>query len=174
MVACGFSDSIRPGGIQVLQPVGALESSAWILPALLIAICVLLLTVIHWPAAALIRRHYGATFEWVGRHAMAYRLARVAAIVSLIFLFGWTLIIQTGMSDLAAFGGRMDGWILLFQALGLVSLIGAGAAIWNAWLVWRGNAKWWSKSWSVALATACVLIVRFGFAFNLIGVRLLY
>ena len=151
-----------------------MESSAWILPALVVAIAVLLLTVIHWPMAALIRRRYGAAFALVGQQALAYRLARVAAIVSLVFLFGWALIIQTAMSDLAAFGGRMDGWVMLFQVLGLLGLIGAGAAIWNAWLVWRGSAKWWSKSWNVALATACVLIVWFGFAFNLIGVRLHY
>jgi CubicO group peptidase (beta-lactamase class C family) len=167
----GFDEA---GGIEVLQPVSLMESSAWILPALVVAIAVLLLTVIYWPVAALIRRRYGAAFALVGRQALAYRLARVAAIVSLVFLLGWALIIQTGMSDLAAFGGRMDGWIMLFQLLGLVGLIGAGVAIWNAWLAWRGSAKWWSKAWSVALATACVLIVWFGFAFNLIGVRLHY
>ena len=162
------------GGIEVLLPVSVMESSAWIVPALLVAIAVLSLTVISWPAAALIRRRYGAAFALVGRQALAYRLARVAAIVSLVFLLGWAVIIQTGMSDLAAFGGRMDGWIMLFQLLGLVGLVGACAAIWNAWLAWRGSAKWWSKAWSVALATACVLIVWFGFTFNLIGLRVHY
>ena len=66
------------------------------------------------------------------------------------------------------------GAFALLHLLGFVGLVGAGVAIWNAWLVWRGSAKWWSKAWSVALATACVLIVWFGFAFNLIGVRLHY
>ena len=78
------------------------------------------------------------------------------------------------MSDLAAFGGGMDAWIMLFQLIGLVSLVGAFAAIWNAWLAWRGTALWWSKAWSVMLAIACVLIVWFGFAFNLIGLRVHY
>lgn len=162
------------GGIEVLQPVSITESSAWIVPALLVAIAVLFLTVIHWPVAALIRRRYGAAFGLLGQQAVAYRLARVAAIVSLVFSLGWALIIQTGLSDLAAFGGRMDGWIMLFQLLGLVGLVGAGVAIWNAWLALRGRAKWWSKAWSAALATACVLIVWFGFTFNLIGLRLHY
>ena len=40
------------GGIEVLQPVTVMESSACILPALLVAIAVLLLTVIYRPAAA--------------------------------------------------------------------------------------------------------------------------
>jgi hypothetical protein len=162
------------GGIEVLQPVSFRESSAWIEPGLVIAIGVLLLSVIGWPAGALIRRRYAAAFPLVGQPALAYRLARIAAIVCLVFLLGWTLIIQSGMSDLARFGGRMDGWIMLFQLIGLVGLVGAVVAIWNAWLAVRGDAKWWSKAWSIALAASCALIVWFGFAFNMIGLRLHY
>ena len=163
----------QAGGIEVLLPVSAMQSSAWILPAMLVAIVVLLVTVIGWPVAALVRRRYGAAFALVGQQALAYRLTRVAAIVGLVFLLGWALIIQSGLSDLAVFS-RIGGRVALLHTLGFVCLIGAGVAIWNAWLVWKGSAKWWSKAWSVALATSCVLVVWFGFAFNLIGVRLQY
>ena len=164
----GFDEA---GGIEVLLPVGAMQSSAWILPAMLIAIGILLLTAIQWPASALIRRRYGAQFPLVGRPALVYRLARVAAITGLVFLLGWTLILQAGLSDLAAFS-QMDAWVMMFQLLGVICIAGAGVAIWNAWLTLRGRASRWSKTWSVALAIACVLIVWFGFAFNLIGVRM--
>ncbi len=164
----GFDEA---GGIEVLLPVGALQSSAWILPAMLVAIGILLLTALHWPASALIRRRYGAQFPLTGQQALGYRLARVAAIIGLVFLLGWTLILQAGLSDLAAFS-RMDAWVMMVQLLGIVCLAGAGVAIWNAWLTLRGGAGRWSKGWSVALAISCVLIVWFGFAFNLIGLRL--
>jgi hypothetical protein len=162
------------GGIEVLQPVPAMESSKWILPSVMVAIAVLLLTVIGWPVAALVRRRYGATLALAGQQAVAHRLARVAAIVALVFLLGWTLIVQTALSDLALLGGGVDAPFMVFQLLGFVVLVGAGVAAWNAWLVWRGGAKWGSRAWSVLLAASCLLIVWFGFTFNLIGVRLHY
>jgi hypothetical protein len=162
------------GGIEVLLPVPAKKSSVWILPAVVVASAVLFVTVIAWPVAALMRRRHGAALAAVGPDALAHRLARVAAVVSLVFLLGWALILRTGFSDLAAFGGRMDGWIMLCQLLGLVAVAGVVAAAWNAWLACRAHGKWWNKAWSLALTSACALIAWFGFAFNLMGVRLHY
>jgi len=162
------------GGIAVLQPVPAMQSSAWIVPCMLVAIAVLLLSVIAWPVAALVRRRYGVSLHMDARRVTAHRLARVAAMIAVVFLLGWALIVQAGLADLAKFGGAMDAPILLFQILGWVALVGAGVAAWNAWLVWRGGAKWWSRVWSIAMAASCALIVWFGFTFNLIGVRLHY
>jgi hypothetical protein len=114
------------GGIAVLQPVRAVTSSAWIVPCMLVAIAVLLLSVIAWPVAALVRRRYGVSLHMDARRVAAHRLARVAAMIAVVFLLGWALIVQAGLADLAKFGGAMDAPILLFQILGWVALVGCG------------------------------------------------
>ena len=140
---------------------------------LLVSIVSLLLTVVAWPVAALIRRRYGASFALSGRDALVYRVVRGIAIVDLAFLAGWMILIQSGLSDLALFDGRADIWFTLLHLLGLLGAIGAAVAIWNAWLAFKGTCRWPSKTWNVVIAAACVAVTWFGFTFNLIefGVR---
>jgi CubicO group peptidase (beta-lactamase class C family) len=161
-------------GIEVFVPVPASRSSAWIMPVLLVALGSLLLTVIAWPAAALIRRRYRAALGLTGREAVAYRLVRAAALVDLVFLLGWGVLIQTGLSDLVVFDGRADVWFSLLHLLGLLGALGAVGALWNAWLALQGARHWRSKIWNIVLAVACLAITWFAFTFNLISFSIRY
>jgi hypothetical protein len=161
-------------GIQVFLPVPAGKSAGWIGPVVLLSAGSLLLTVITWPVAALIRRRHGLTFELTRRQALARRLLYAVAIVNLVFLLGWAVLVQSGLSDLALFDGRADAWFFVLQALGFLGMIGAGAAIWNAWLCLQGSRRWWSKTWSVVLAASCVAITWIGFTLNLIKFGIYY
>jgi CubicO group peptidase (beta-lactamase class C family) len=160
-------------GIEVFVPVRAGKSSAWITPVLTASLAALLLTVIAWPAAALVRGRYGAAFALSGQEAAAYRAVRATGVVNLLFVLGWSVLIQTGMSDLAVFDGRADVWFSLLHLLGVLGAIGAIIAIWNAWLAVRSARPWRSKIWNILLAVSCLAITWFGFTFNLIepGVR---
>ena len=161
-------------GVEVFVPVPASRSSAWITPVLLVALGSLLLTIIAWPAAALIRRRYAAAFGLIGREAVAYRLVRATALVNLVFLLGWSVLIQTGLTDLVVFDGRADVWFWLLHVLGLLGTVGAVVAIWNAWLALKGARHWWSKLWNVLLAVSCIAITWFAFTFNLINLSVRY
>jgi hypothetical protein len=75
-------------GIQVFMPVSAGTSGGWIIPIVLLSAVSLLLTVIAWPVAALIRRRHGVTFEMTKQQTLARRLLGATAIVNLAFLIG--------------------------------------------------------------------------------------
>jgi CubicO group peptidase (beta-lactamase class C family) len=135
------------GGIDMLQPVPAWKSSAWIMPTLLTAIVALTLTVLFWPVSAWARRYYGVQPSLTGSAQKSYRLVRVAALVNLVFLAGWLVFLQVFEADLARFDGQLDGWLALVHFLGLVGVAGAAIALWNAWLSFRSNARWWNKAW---------------------------
>ena len=85
-----------------------------------------LLAVIAWPAAALIRRRYAARLELTKQQAYARRLTGVAAIINLLFLLGWTVLVQSGLSNLSLFDGRLDAAFFLLHLLGFVGVLGAG------------------------------------------------
>ena len=162
-------------GIQVFMPVPAGKSAGWIIPVVLLSAGSLLLTVIAWPLAALIRRRYRLSFELTRQQALARRLVGAAAIVNLAFLLGWAVLIQSGLADLARFDGRADVWFYVLHLLGFAGMIGAGVAIWNAWLSLReGSGRWWSKTWSVVLAASCVALTWIAFTLNLVQLGLYY
>jgi CubicO group peptidase (beta-lactamase class C family) len=162
------------GGIQAFLPVSASQSAAWQLPAMILAIVALLLTVILWPIAALTRRHFKVPFTLSPRAALSYRLVRIAALLQLAVLFGWALIIQAGLSDLQYLDGRLDLWIGLLRLLGIVCLLGAIVFIWNASLVWRTPGHKWSKAWSIVLIAAGLLLSAFALSCHLVGFGVRY
>jgi CubicO group peptidase (beta-lactamase class C family) len=161
------------GGILVLLPVPASQSNTWITPLVLAAIACLLITVIAWPIAAIVRRRRGTALALQGSAARAHRLVRIAALLNLVFLLGWTLIFQAG-NDLANYDGHLDPWFSLLHLLGLLGVVGFAVALWNAWLAFQAQRSWGSRTWSVVLAASCIAITWFGFAFNLIRFSVRY
>src|SRR5690606_11223039 len=68
--------------IMVFQRLSGWEALA--MPLLVGSLLVLLLTVVAWPASALVRRYYGAPYRLAGTDARAHRLARIGALLALL------------------------------------------------------------------------------------------
>src|SRR5688572_4286166 len=162
------------GGILVLLPVPWQQSGAWILPVVGIATAILALTVLAWPIAAWRRRKRGTPLALSPRELQIYRVARVVALIDLVFLIGWMGIVSAGNADLAAYDGRLDVWFVVLHVLGFVGAAGALVAIWNGWLAIVGKRGWKATTWNVGLAASCVAVSWFGFAFNLMRLTLQY
>jgi CubicO group peptidase (beta-lactamase class C family) len=162
------------GGILVLLPVPWQQSGAWILPVVGIATAILALTVLAWPIAAWRRRKRGTPLALSPRELQIYRVARVVALIDVVFLIGWMGIVSAGNADLAAYDGHLDVWFYVLHVLGFVGAVGALVAIWNGWLAIAGKRGWRATTWSVGLAASCVAVSWFGFAFNLIRATLQY
>jgi CubicO group peptidase (beta-lactamase class C family) len=162
------------GGIDMLQRVPLWKSSAWIVPVLAGAVAALLFAVLSWPVLALVRRHYGAAVVLAGPARLARRLARVAALLDLLFLGGWFVLLQALQSDFAFAAGDLDPWLVLLHIVGLAGAAGAAVAWWNAWLTWKSDSGWWAKISAVVLAVACLAITWFAISFNLIRFSLDY
>ncbi|HKS55110.1 MAG TPA: serine hydrolase [Steroidobacteraceae bacterium] len=161
------------GGILVFLPVPWQQSGAWIVPTMLVASVIVLLTTLVWPIAAWRRRRRGTPLPLSARELSVYRLARVVALIDVIFLVGWLLLISAG-NDLAAYDGHLDSMFYLLHFLGIVGAIGVIVALWNGWLAIAGKRGWKATTWNVALGLSCLAISWFGFAFNLIQFGLRY
>lgn len=150
------------------------RSGAFVLPLLGGGTVVLLLTVVVWPIGALARRHYGRTLALTAREARSRQLARLGALVNVLFLAGWIFLTLNVVSHLYLFNDALDPWLRLLQLIGLLGVLGAAAALWDGWLVVRSGRGWPTKTWSVVLAVASLTIVWIYFAFHLIGINLDY
>lgn len=146
---------------------GTLDS-AWLMPALMFAIAVILLTALSWPVGWFTRRRYGAQLALQGESLRTYRAVRGFAWLVLLALVGWLLVIS-GLENFESHGST-DWLILLVQILSTLAFFGMfGLAIWNVWLTWKEKRGWFARIWSVLLVLAGFFLLWAALAFRLIS-----
>ena len=146
------------------------KNSAWLSPLLYGGLLAMLLTVLLWPVAAIVRRRFGAPLRLERNELRAYRLVRVAALLTLLTAAGWAGFVAALETNLDNVTSATDPFIWLLQIASLVVFVGGFAiALWHAWIVWRGNRRWPARLWSIVLVVAALAVLWVGIAFNLIS-----
>jgi hypothetical protein len=154
----------------VFTPTPWWRSPAWLSPLLQIGLAALVLTLVAWPVAALVRRRHRVPFPLQGRAAAAHRWIRLAALAVLLVLAGWFWVLHRMSNDVAALTSKIVPWIWILQLLGLVVFVGAAVvALWHARVVWTAGRHWTAKIWSAVLALATVTLLYVAVVFRLIA-----
>src|SRR4029079_5464010 len=100
------------------QRIGKLENGNMLLTVLGISLGLMLLTLILWPVAWFVRRHYDRRLELTSSEFMLRILVRIVFALDLIFivaLFGFTMY---GLTHLEVFSDRGGRWFHLIQVVG--------------------------------------------------------
>lgn len=160
--------------IMVYMPAPFALDGAWIIPALVAALLVLLLTVIAWPTVALVRRHYGRRGPLSGRALQLHLATRATAALYVVIAGMWFTFIALLSASLLYLDGRLDLWMRIAQILSLVAIAGTVLVCWNMWVALRDGRGWFAKLWSIAIALACLFMTWFVIAQNLIPSSLNY
>ena len=142
------------GPFEVYQRADTMRNGAWLAPALYTSLGALLLTVLLWPVAAIVRRKYRARLDLAPRDFRAYRAGKIGALLMLLAFGAWIASIISMFSDLNKTTEAFDPVIRFDQIFGFVAFIGGFVLIlWNLWSVWSGGRRRWpAKLWSVVLA----------------------
>jgi CubicO group peptidase (beta-lactamase class C family) len=153
---------------QAFIPSPGWRSPAWLMPALSLALIVLLISGLSWPVMAIVRRRFGISPPYAGRPATFYRITRalnLAAIV-MVVTFVATLTYMGGNAD--RFGEAMDPWLLFVKLAAVLIFIAALlAALYDLVIHWSARKGWSGKIWSILVAASCVVILWTAFAYNL-------
>ena len=135
-------------------------ASSWLMPLFVVSFAAMLLTVLIWPAAAVVRRRYHAPLALDAASMRAYRWSRFAALATVVALGTWMLFLVLIIRDTGTLGGKLDPLLILAQLLSIVAFIGGLAVmLWNLVAVWRGKRAWPAKTWSIVLALSAVFIL---------------
>jgi CubicO group peptidase (beta-lactamase class C family) len=162
------ADAVSP--FSVFLPVPWWKSSAWVLPLLAASVAALVLTVMAWPTAALIRRRYALAAPLAGTAARTQRLTRFAALATLVTLVAWVVTVAPLATNLFLSSARLDAWLWVLHSASLIVFTGAGVvALWNASATWTTRRSWSARLWSAILAVACLSILWVAVVFNLIA-----
>ncbi len=159
----------------VLQSVPPLRSASLNVAVFLLSLAILLWTVLLWPLSALLRRADRATSGVPGEVRRLRLLARVAAVIDLLYLGGWFLVLQPVLkTDLQVYGSALDPVVRTLQVAGLLAIATGGVGVWIAWRMFKAKAPWLSRIWTVAVAAALVGVLWIGVMGQLISFNLNY
>ncbi len=136
------------------------SSSTWLMPLFAASSAAMLLTVLVWPVAAIVRRRYHAPLALDPAARRAWVASRIGALAIVAALGIWGMFMMLILKDTGTLGGRLDPLLVLAQLLSVVAFIGGLAAmLWNLSAVWRGQRRWPAKVWSIVLALSSVLVL---------------
>lgn len=143
-------------------------SGSWLIPALLFALGVILITALGWPIGWIARKRYGAQLALTGPSRTAFRAVRGLAWLVVLVLVGW-LVVVTGIENFDGHG-KNDWLILTLQVIGTLSFFGLlAASAWNLMLAFKGKRGWFSKLWAVALLLGTFFLLWVALVFKLVS-----
>lgn len=159
----------------ILQQISWYESKILIQVGLVFSFAVFLLTVLLWPVAAMVRRHYGRKLEWSKQERRARRRARA---VCILLLFYWSLLVGSLIlkgNDLGFLSSRTDWWFRALQILGWLGALGTLIAVWNFFVSWYTLGRWWfAKLHDALILVACLFTVWIVWYAHLLAFSLRY
>jgi len=165
----GRIQMILPYPFFVGQRVGLFENNKILIPVIGISLLIMLLTLVLWPVAWFVRRHYGHKLEqtrWERRLRLAVRLVFAADLVFVVAMIG---LVIYGLTHLQVFSNRGDLWFHLIQIIGVLGAIGTLAVLSNAIQTWRNREKRiWGKLRATLFVLACLGFLWFTLAGNLL------
>jgi len=162
-------------------PVFVFQRSPWYqnsglnLPVIIGALAVLLLTIVLWPVAALIRRHYGHKLSLSPQARRLRIIARLACLLDLIFVIALATFFTMTEKDIGLLSPRFDPVLRIIQIVGWLGIVGTLAVLYSALRSWREPERWWlSKLADTVMAAACVAFVWFVYVWNMLHWSLRY
>ncbi|HET6668841.1 MAG TPA: serine hydrolase [Pyrinomonadaceae bacterium] len=167
----GRMQMILPYPFFVGQRVGLFEHSKILLPVLGISLLLMLLTIVLWPIAWFVRRHYGHKLELTPTERRLRLAVRIVFVLVLFFMVALTGILVYASKHIEFLSDRGNTWIHLAQVIGLLGAIGTVLVIFNAIQSWRNRKKRiWGKLQATLFVLACLGFLWFAFAGNLLRI----
>ncbi len=138
------------------------------------SVAIIVLTILLWPVAAILRKHYGKPLT-LGAGARSWRRwVKIVCVVDIVYLIGLALVLN-GLEKPGGLGARGDLELHLWQAVGVLGGIGALITIVAALKSWADAQQWvWYKIWNTLLAVGCAVFFWFLVHWHLLNFNLNY
>jgi CubicO group peptidase (beta-lactamase class C family) len=150
-------------------------NSALQLPLIIGSLAVILLTLVFWPVAALLRKHYGKPLALTLKQKRLRLLVRLCCVAYVIFFGAYLLFFSMALKDIGMLSPRSNPWLRLIQIVGWLGVIGTLFAVYNAFRSWQDSQRWlWGRIFDTVIALGCVGAIWFVFTWNMLHWSLKY
>ena len=151
------------------------ENSNLTLPMIIASIAILLIALLLWPVAFLIRRHYGKTLLLTAHQRRLRLVVRLVCLFNLLFLFGFVVFFTMAEKNIGLLSPRFNPLLRTIQIVGWLGVLGTLPALSNAVSSWRQQGRWlWSRLGDSLIALACISFAWFVYASNMLHWSLRY
>jgi hypothetical protein len=158
----------------VEQRVSFLNGLPWNRFVLYYAFIILGLTLIFWPVAAVVRRHYGFRLDLTPAQRRLRLAIRLVCAIDLLFAIG-LLIMVASVNDLTVLSGKLDPWFILFEVIALIGAIATLLVIYATLRLWRAQNLWKLARWlNLLIVLACLAFAWFVIHWNMVNFNLNY
>jgi CubicO group peptidase (beta-lactamase class C family) len=155
--------------VYIFQRVGPFEDQATIQGLLIFALTIFAFTLLGWPAAGCIRRHYGRALSLGPVDRRMRIITRLVCLVDVVVVGLWMESSSIGVLS------RHDARLYLLEAFGLAAAIATLLVFYDALRAWRDPQRWlWSRIWESLIAAACLSLVWVAATLNLIFLNARY
>jgi CubicO group peptidase (beta-lactamase class C family) len=159
----------------VFQKARWYQNSVLNLPVIVGSLVVLLLTVLLWPVAALIRKHYGQKLDLSPQQRRLRFMVRMVCVVYLIFFGAFAGFFIAGLKDIGILSPHYNPLLRVIQMVGWLGILGTVIVLYNVLRSWKSADRWlWSKIGDSLIAVACLGAVWFVFMWNMLHWSLKY
>lgn len=135
---------------------------------------VVVLSIIFWPIAAGLRKHYAKPLA-LSPGAMRLRMLVRLICFGIVIFVVCELTFVNKLSSLSGMAERTDIWVHLLQVFGLLVGLSSLIAIYNCLKSWGDAGQWfWAKLWNTFLAISAVSFFWFIYHWHLLNFHLNY
>jgi hypothetical protein len=168
----GRMQMVLPYPFFIGQRVGLFENKRALLPVLGVSLGIMLLTLLLWPIAWFVRRYYGRKLELNGLEKLLRFGVRLIFLLDVIFVVALGALATYGFSHLEVFSSRGTIWFHLIQVVGVAGAVGIVLVLLNAAQAWISKRRRiWGKLQATIFLLACIGLLWFSFASNLLNIR---
>lgn len=164
----GHMQMILPYPFFIGQRVGTMQNGKLLLIAMVASLVFMLATLILWPVSWFVRRHYGRKLEWTGTQRLLRVLVRIVFALDLIFIAVLFALVTYGLTHLEIFSDRGTTWFRVVQTIGVLGALGTLIVLANAVVTWMSKRGFWMKLQAALMLLACVGVLWFALAGNLL------
>ncbi|MFL6530724.1 MAG: serine hydrolase domain-containing protein, partial [Chthoniobacterales bacterium] len=167
------TDLLPDTPIDIGQRVSGLKSKTVLMPLIGGSLAFMALTLLFWPVAAFIRRHYDRVL-WPDRMGrVLHVLARIVCLILIAMLATFGLPLARVGEDVGYLGEKIDPWLHATHVLGWVGSLGLLISLAAAVRAWRtSGVGWWARVHSTLLAIAALTFVAFAWRYHLLSASL--
>jgi CubicO group peptidase (beta-lactamase class C family) len=141
----------------VFQKARWYERSLFNMIILIGSLTVFALTLLLWPVAALVRRHYGRKLDLSPAERRWRLLVRMVCAVDLAFVLAFLAALSGASDDPSKLNRGLDPVLHIVELIGFVGVLGTLAALYNSSRFWNYRDRWWwAKIHHAGIALACL------------------
>src|SRR5262249_43854238 len=158
----------------IFQRASLLDSYPWNRSVVYFVLSILVLTIVLWPIAWVVRRHYGFKLDLTLAQGRWRLLIKLVCLIDLIFVLALFLTFSSA-DDLTVLSGKLDPLVLICQVGGVVGADGRLLVICAVWPLGRAPKVGKAVRWLILLIIfACVGFVCFVLHCHMVNFNLNY